>query len=199
MQLDALRQGKAPIGDYVAAYRRIAVALPMTDAATMLHAFRRGLSPLLAAYMHQLNPATIEDAITLVVRMGGVPHGGAGMGSSVPMDLAGLHGDDGAHAQRSAPAGSDHITRDDLAMILAAIQSNHRASGGGNKHAGGTSGTGGGNAPKGRPSIPGFSDEKVKEYMDAGKCFNCGQTDHRSRQCPLPRQNGGGGKASQKN
>ena len=186
--LDALRQGKASVFDYVAAYRRIAVALPTTDAATMLHAFRRGLRTDLAAYVYQYNPATIEDAIQLVVRMGAAGSlGGAGAG--VPMDLASscLGGEEPA-----AASGGDLVTRDELAMMLAAMQNGYRSGG---DHRGGGGFAGVGAQQRGQlPVIKGMTETQVKEYMAAGKCFACASTAHTSRGCHLRRRDPSTGK-----
>jgi hypothetical protein len=39
---------------------------------------------------------------------------------------------------------------------------------------------------------------QVQEYMDAGKCFGCGSTDHQSRKCPK-RKEGANGRVSWSN
>ena len=187
-QLDVLHQGKGTIYDYVAAFRRIAVALPMTDPATMLHAFHRGLTPFLARYMHQVNPATIEDAISLVVRMGTPAAAAAGAGAA--MDLNHAETDD---EPRAASSGSGPVSRDEWTALLNALQSGGYRGGG--DHRGGSR-SDARQPGRGLPVITGMTPAQVNEHMEAGKCFGCHHTGHSSRNCHLRVKDAQTGKVS---
>jgi Retrotransposon gag protein len=190
--LATLEQGKHSINDYVAIFRRLIVAVPTMDAESQLFAFTHGLNKTLYMLSRQVMPATLEEAISLAVRMGtaapSMSSTPSGSGNS-PMDLSALLAElDGREAESTtAPSAEAKVTRAEYTTLLAAIQqSNNRRGGdsaGSNRGAQGASG--GFEGPRGLPRVKGFSPEKVQHYMDANKCFGCHKVGHRSGECPL--------------
>ena len=197
-QLDALRQGKMHINEYVAAFRRIVVSLPTTDKATLMHAFRRGLVQSLAVYVYQANPSTIEETYALVARMGSAAApGGAAAGSGSMMDLAAMGGEYEQPPDEST--GSVPVTRDELASaVLAAMQQYHGGGGGvGRQQARSASAQPGGQRPL--PKVSGLTPAQVEDYMRTGKCFVCGKAGHSARFCPDRPAHSGAKPSGQKN
>ena len=189
-QLFALEQGRAPINDYVASFRRLVVALPTMDADTRMFQFRRGLTPALRLQLLQAAPTTLEAAISLAVRVGSsqLQMEGAAAAAAAPllpsaMDLSAMLGVE-AQGNPDAP-----ITQGQFAMLLAAM---HGSYGGGTSGVGAGGGGHGSNGSRGPPRVPGFTPEKVKQYMAAGMCFGCDATDHRSPDCPQKRVDAAG-------
>lgn len=174
-QLHGLVQGNRPINDYVASFRRLIVAIPSMDGASQLFQFVHGLKPTLAHYLRMTPPQSVEEAIGMVVRMGAPTLGAT---SSSAMDISAMDG------ERNAPATAAPVSREEYNLLLAAIQQQSRGNGSGSNGRGAQGASGGFRGPKPLPRINGFTETKVKEYMDAGKCFGCGQTGHQSRACP---------------
>ena len=187
-RLHSLSQDKSSINDYVSNFRRLIIAIPSMDAASQMFAFVRGLKPALQTHHRQAQPLTLELAIALAVRMGtGIPGQSAASaashyGASAAMDLSAMRAElDDEDSESTASADGDApVTRSEFAMLLAAI---HRNNGSGSNGRGAQGASGGFHPPRGPPKIYGFSEEKVQEYMDAGQCFGCGSTKHRSREC----------------
>ena len=190
----ALEQGKHSVNDYVASFRRLAVALPTTDAETLMFQFRRGLHPSLRMHLLQAQPATLDAAIALAVRMGSA-HGAAPPGGA--MDLSAMRAElDGYDAEAHDGSREEApISRAEFATLLAAIQQS-RSNGSGSNGRGAQGASGGYHGPRGLPRIAGFSEEKVKRYMEANLCFGCESTEHRSRACPRRRIDPTTGKVS---
>ena len=182
-KLFSLEQGKnQSVNDYVASFRRLAVALKSTDSETLMFQFRRGLSHHLRVHLVQQQPATIDAAIALAVRMGAA-HGAAAASSSSGMEINALGAGDGEAGESAAASSDAPIGRVELFAILAAMQAG-RNNGSGINGRGAQGASGGFHGPKPLPKISGFSEEKVRKYMDAGMCFGCDAKDHTSRVCP---------------
>jgi hypothetical protein len=191
--LATLEQGKHSINEYVAIFRRLIVAVPTMDAESQLFAFTHGLNKHLYMLSRQVMPTTLEAAISLAVRMGtaapSMSSTPTGPGHS-PMDLSVLRAELDGHEAGSltAPSAETPVTRAEYTTLLAAIQQSNNRNG-----AGGNQGTSGGfQGPRPLPRFKGFSPEKVKEYMDANKCFGCNQIGHRSTGCPKRKVDGNG-------
>jgi uncharacterized membrane protein YgcG len=204
-KLLALSQGKQSVNDYIDAFRRLLVRVPTMSGDDRFHQFRRGLRPAIALQIDMQGITTLDAAITRAAQIGGrleiaqAASSSSSGGSSAPMELdniEGLEGDTSATNDADAP-----VTQSQLKLLLAAMQDNRR--GGRGAGAGGSSSGGGNNRHHGGrsyglPRMPHLSEDQVKEYMAAGKCFGCGATDHTSRGCPK-RKKGPDGRVSWSN
>lgn len=213
-RLMALSQGKASVHDYVSAFRRLMVAVTGMSEVDRLFHFTRGLRPAIATQLRIHNVQSVDDAIDMAVRIGAlgemavqqagaVAPGGAGVhGGATAMDLdalANVEGleretDDGCSSSSASASPDAPVTRSDLHALLNALREERRAQpsrgnrGGRNQR------------PRGLPTVPHLSEQQVREYLDAGKCFGCGvKTDgpggHYSNRCPR-RQTDANGRVS---
>ena len=191
-KLCALVQGRASANDYIAAFRRLLPAVPNMGEEDRLFHFMRGLRPAIAAQLRIHNARTLEAAVEMAARIGSLSElslaaTGAGAASAAhaahaPMELdaldltAGVEGLEPAHTG----AAPDRVARveQQLQALLNALREGGRA--------GAASASEGRGRPRfgGPPRIPHLTPTQVREYMDAGKCFGCGRTDHQSRACP---------------
>jgi len=209
-KLYALTQGKQTINEYVDHFRRLLARIPDMGAPDQLHQFRRGLRPAIVMQLDvQMPPiTTLSDAINLAVRVGSrfdmaASSSSSGSsssgGSGAPMELdniEGLESDTNATNNADAP-----VTQSQFKLLLAAMQDNRRGgrgAGAGSSSSGGSNNRHHGGRPYGLPRMPHLSEEQVKEYMAAGKCFGCGAKDHTSRDCPK-RKKGADGRVSWSN
>jgi hypothetical protein len=204
-KLLALSQGKQSVNDYIDAFRRLLVRVPTMGDDDRFHQFRRGLRPAIALQIDMQGITTLDAAITRAAQIGGrlessQAASSSSSGGSAPMELdniEGLEGDTNATNDADAP-----VTQSQFKLLLAAMQDNRR--GGRGAGAGSSSSNGGGNnrhhggRPYGLPRMPHLTEEQVKEYMAAGKCFGCGAKDHTSRDCPK-RKKGADGRVSWSN
>jgi uncharacterized membrane protein YgcG len=205
-KLLTLTQGKQSVHEYVDAFRRLLIRVPSMSNDDRLFQFIRGLRPAIGLQLRVHGVATLDDAIAMAARIGGISdsvqhvhaQGGSAASSSAPMELDMLAGIEGLEADTSSATDAP-ITRAELQLLLNAIREGHRGTGasssssssnrqggdraGGNRGAQGASG--GFQGPRGLPRIKGFSPEKVQQYMDANKCFGCHNVGHRSSECPL--------------
>lgn len=144
--------------------------------------------------------ATLEQAIAMATRIGGLREMQAGAAfappaaassssapGSAPMDLdalnaMGLENVEGLEAETAsaAPAVSDVAAlRNEMRQMLNAMREERRSN-----NRGGGAGSASSRPPRSLPRVPHLTPEQVKEYMDAGKCFGCGSTEHSARGCP---------------
>ena len=197
-KLRALTQGKTSIHAYVSAFRALLVAVPTMAEDDRLFAFRSGLQPAIAMQLQVQGVNTLEAAIAMATRMGsfGDAHAAAAAGraasghfpaassssASAPMDLSNVEGLEGDSDETgaSAPEAGLAELRAEMRQMLNAMRSARGGSSGAGAGARGARGGFSSNLPR----IPHLSPLQVKEYMDAGKCFVCGSTEHRSRDCP---------------
>jgi hypothetical protein len=194
-KLACIRQGRRSVHVYIAAFRELLDAVPTMHADDRLAFFLRGLEPEISKALHLHGVATLETAIAMATRHGSIGehlaaanHGASAAAAGragAPMDLDAIEGLEG-ETDEDAP-----ITRAQMMQMLNAMREERKS-----PHAGGAGGGGRGRfRPFGPPRMPHLTPEQVKAYMDAGKCFGCGSTDHRSRQCPK-RKVGADGKVS---
>jgi len=207
-KLLALSQGKQSVNDYIDAFRRLLVRVPTMSDDDRFHQFRRGLRPAIALQIDMQGITTLDAAITRAAQIGGrlenaqaaSSSSSSSSGSSAPMELDNIEGLEGdTNATNNADAS---VTQSQFKLLLAAMQDNRRSGRGAG--AGSSSSNGGGNnrhhggRPYGLPRMPHLSEDQVKEYMAAGKCFGCGAKDHTSRDCPK-RRKGADGRVSWSN
>jgi len=192
-KLHALTQGKASVHAYVSAFRALLVAVPDMGDADRLFAFQRGLQPAIALQLQVHGVPTLEEAIAMAARIGSfgdahaasraafAPSAASSSSASAPMDLSNVESyEEDADA---ADEGSIAELRAEMRQMLNAMREQR----GGRSARGGAAGAGAsarGGFSSNLPRIPHLSPLQVKEYMDAGKCFVCGSTEHRSRECP---------------
>jgi hypothetical protein len=183
-QLDRLAQGSRGVNDYIADFQRLRTALPGMAEEDALYAFERGLRRELAVELRKQGVATLQEAIALVARVGGLLQATAAGGphserrSSVhQMDV-----DDGDGAASSL---DERIQR---AVLNAMRERDGGSSGLGAKtqtHQGYTQerrrGGGGGFGP---PQIPGVPAHVMEQRRADNLCFRCGSGAHQSRECP---------------
>lgn len=165
-----LTQGRGTVNDYVASFRRLLIAVPSTDDATILFLFLRGLNSKTRELLRASGVATLDAAITMAVRVGTpMQHAAAAAGPpSDPMDLSAIS------------AGHGSLTASEPPIIL----SEARASLAAMHH-------GGGRYDVSTPSRPlierdsRFTVQRLEEYMDEHRCFGCHRVGHGLRSCPL--------------
>jgi len=161
--------------------------------------FIRGLRTTTATHLTVQGVSTLDAAIIMAARVGGLAEraGGAAAPSNEHTAHGGAHG--GAPALNNIE-GLDEDAEDtkgiraELHQLLNAMREQRygggRGGGGGSGGLGGFGGhrggggAGGSDRPHGRPVIRGMTDAQVLEYMENEKCFACGNKGHRSRQCP---------------
>jgi hypothetical protein len=181
MKLFGLTQGRSSINDYVAAFRRLLVSVPNTDAETTLFQFLRGLNDKTREHIRSQGISTLDAAINMAVRVG-TPMPSSGASSSAAMDLSAL-----LAAVQTSPDAAPSEEPVTLAMVLAAIQQSKgpvRSHGAGSSR-GAQGASGGVSGPRPLPRIKGFSEDKVRKYMEENRCFGCDKIGHGSRECPL--------------
>lgn len=196
-KLASLTQGKASVNDYVAAFRRLLVAVPDMAEADRLFQFTRGLRPAIATQLRVHGVKTLDAAVEMAARIGSLVELSALAGAtssasapSAPMELDALLNVEGLERETNAgpvptvPGPHTPVTQAQFAELLNAMREQRRA-----RPAG--AGAEGQARPKGLdprdrrlPRIPHLTPVQVKEYMDNGKCFSCGSKEHTSRGCP---------------
>jgi hypothetical protein len=185
-QLLALQQGKGSAAVYVGAFTRLVGGVAATmSPEDQLFQFLRGLNPELAKLVAMSDAKTLIDAQTVAVRVGttmSASSSSSSSGGGNEMDVNNIEGLEKETADdetgSDAPVTQKQMQQQ-LHQMLAAIQSQHRGGGSSNP-----SRSKDAYVPRGLPVIKGMTPQQVKAYMDAGKCFGCGSTDHLGRNCP---------------
>jgi hypothetical protein len=184
--LDKLHQGTKSTADFISTFTGLVSRVPGMTEEEKIHIFLRAVRPATSTQLQLHDVATLDAAIKMASRMGGIGelHAAAasGGGGGAAMDLSNIEG-------LEADTGSSvSISRAEYTELLHAMREQRRAGGssrGGSSSAASSSGS---YRPRGLPVIATLTPVQVKEYMDAGKCFSCASTDHRSRECPTKKK-----------
>ena len=191
-QLRALEQGKGSVQTYAARFTQLVALVPAMDVGSQVFEFIRGLNPSVRAHVDEIDHVTLESAVERAVRFGtrqARSIGGPGGSSAMELDVIGIEGlepdnttdcDSHAHAPSQPTPSADQATLQaavlsQLNAILSSVRNNNNSNNRGGRQQ---------QPRRGLPVIPHLTPSQVKAYMDAGRCFGCGSTDHRSRQCP---------------
>lgn len=199
LALDSFRQGaKQSVADYISAFRRLLVAVPDMGESDRVHQFVRGLRQPAQSQLLIHGVATLDKAIEMASRVGSLALYAAssataagmsnahGAGHRDAMDLSGIEGLEQSTDGDDADDAAAPITRGELRKMLNAMQQ---------QRSGGASNRGGKRAPFGRggrsggpPRISGLTEAQVKERLEGGLCFLCGEAGHRKFDCPKNKQ-----------
>ena len=208
-QLHNLRQ----VGDvnvYIAEHQRLSALIPKMDDATALHSFEHGLRADIAEKLRVQGVSTLDEAITMAARIGGLT-------SAAPVRATGSTGSSHGYApsrlhQMDAMEDVDAPTQQTAMDVrlnrleqtmhqtlnqLQTFAAGHAGVGAktqtrrGYQQAQGGSQQGGPRPSrpfqaKMAPTIPGVPDDVVRSRWDNRLCLRCGQGDHRSVACPNP-------------
>jgi Retrotransposon gag protein len=198
-QLDRLQQGSRPINDYIAEFQRLHTQLPSMAPDDALYAFERGLRRDLAEKLRVQGVTTLQDAIALAARVGGLLQNSAGAAQSSRSAAANqMDVDDGDGAslderiQRavlnalSSGAHGSGAGMGAKSQTQRGYQQERSAPGGrGGSRGGRVGGRFGGRGGAGVSfTIPGVPAAIVEQRRAAGQCFRCGSGEHRSMECP---------------
>jgi hypothetical protein len=196
-QLLALQQGGRHVNDYIADFQRLHTLLPSMAEEDALHLFERGLRRELAEKLRVQGVSSLQDAIAMAARVGGllhaptVPHGrtaavnqmevddgdGASLGERITQLQATLNAMQAQRAQGGAGAGLGAKTQTQRGYA------NDRGGRGGAR--GGRSGRFGGQDGAARvPKVPGVPATVVEQRRAAGQCYRCGSSEHTRFECP---------------
>jgi hypothetical protein len=194
-QLDKLQQGSRGINEYIADFQRLTTQIGMASLGqeNALYAFERGLRRELAVELRKQGVATLQEAIALTARVGGLMQS-----SAAPQGRQSLHqmdvDDDGSVSleQRIQQAVLNAMQSQGNSGMGAKTQTQRGYSqereqrGGARNGRGGQSGGRGGRfgMRSGPPAVPGVPEHVVRERYHAQQCLRCGQGGHNSHACP---------------
>lgn len=199
-QLDKLQQGSRDVNEYIADFQRLSTQIGLSSLGeeNALYAFERGLRRELAVELRKQGVDTLQSAIALAARVGGLlqaVNGGAQHGgrnaTANQMDID--DGDGSAIRLDRIEAALNMLTSgaqgDNAAGMGAKTQTQRgyqqeRNTGGRGGSRGGRGGRFGGGGPRGPPLVPGVSADIVRQRLDAQQCVRCGGDGHRSPACP---------------
>lgn len=204
-QLDRLTQGTRGVNDYIADFQRLRAQLPDMGEADALHAFGRGLRADLLQKLREHNVATVQAAIELAARIGGLRT----TATSAPSSATNPHGRAAiAHQMEMGSDGSEESLDDRISRAVLNAMQTQQSSGssvssgsgvgaktqtqrgyanerGGSQRGRGRGGRFGGQQRSfGPPVVPGVPEEVVRRRLDAQQCVRCGDEGHRSPACP---------------
>ena len=186
-QLDKLSQGSRSVNDYISDFQRLRTQLPSMAEEDALYAFERGLRRDLAEKLRVQGVETVQAAIAMAARVGGLTQAAAARPSLHQMDI-----NDGDGSQPP---------KEIWQALLNAMQAQNGGNGTGAKtqthrgythereHSGGAGRGGRGGrtgrfAPRGPPTVPGVPEQVVQRRWDAKQCLRCGEGGHNSHACP---------------
>jgi hypothetical protein len=183
LALDSLRQGsKQSVHDYTSAFRRLLVSVPDMSEADKVHRFVQGLRGAAQTQLIVHGADTLDKAIAMAARVGSLAQyaaSSAAVAGSTPMELAAmLRPGDSGDADASDDDANAPVTRGEWKQLLAAMQQRHSSPSQGAKRAPF------GRGSRGAPRVSGLTAAQVRERLDSGLCFVCGEAGHRKYDCP---------------
>ena len=193
-QLDKLQQGSRGINEYIADFQRLATQIGMASLGqeNALHAFERGLRRELAVELRKQGVATLQEAIALTARIGGLMQSNA-----APQNRQSLHQMDVDDRNDGSASRLDRIEAALNAMATrntdgmgAKTHTHHgytqqrESQRGGHGRGGARGGGRGGFRPRATPEVPGVPEHVVRQRWDAQQCIRCGSGEHVARACP---------------
>jgi hypothetical protein len=195
-QLRTLRQGARNVNEYIADFQRLRALLLDMSEADALFAFESGLSANLAEKLRVQGISTVQEAIALAARVGGLTQ--AAGSSATQQGRSSLHQmdiDDGSGAAASlderiqravlnAMHARDNSSGASKSQMHHGYTQERQQSGSGGGRGIARSGRGGRFAPRGPPPVPGVPEQVVQRRWDAKQCLRCGDGGHNSHACP---------------
>ena len=197
--LKVLVQGKKSIDDYIATFTRLSNKVKDLTDKTKAWMFMDGLKTDIRQHLKVIGITGYAEAIEAAARVGGAlstptsrdSNASVSRSSAAPMELDALSC---ADSDEPANPQADKMN-DTVQLLLAAIgrmsPNSNRGSNNSNRGRSYTNNSREGmtanstNFPsRNLPRINHLSPVQVKDYMDAGKCFQCGDKNHQSRACP---------------
>jgi hypothetical protein len=191
-QLRTLRQGSRNVNDYIADFQRLRTLLPTMSEDDALHAFESGLSASLAEKLRVQGVSSVQEAIAMAARVGGLIQSSAPQPSRSSLHHMDIDDGDGAVASlddRIAKAVLNAMHARDNGGMGAKTQTHRgytqeRERSGSAGRGGARGGRGGRFAPRGPPVVPGVPEHVVQRRWDAQQCLRCGEGGHNSHACP---------------
>jgi hypothetical protein len=194
-QLDKLQQGGRGINEYIADFQRLTTQIGMASLGqeNALYAFERGLRRELAVELRKQGVATLQEAIALTARIGGLMQSSAAPQGRQSLNQMDVDDSSGASLdQRIQQAVLNAMQSQGSNGMGAKMQTQRGYSqereqrGGGRGGRGGQSGGRGGRFGQrsGPPVVPGVPESVVRQRLDAQQCVRCGGEGHRSTGCP---------------
>jgi len=191
-QLDKLQQGSRGVNEYIADFQRLTTQIGMASLGqeNALHAFERGLRRELAMELRKQGVTTLQEAIALAARVGGLMQSSAaqpGRSSLNQMDI-----DNGEQPPKEIWQALLNAMQPRDTSGLGAKTQTHRGytqerernAGGAGRGGARGGGRGGRFAPRGPPTVPGVPGHVVQRRWDAQQCLRCGEGGHNSHACP---------------
>ena len=185
-QLHRLEQGNRHINAYIADFQRLCTLVPSASEGDRLFQFERGLCTDLAEKLRVQGVTTLQEAIALAARVGGlstallssVNRSGA---APVTGRIHQMETDDGNQQSQQ----NERMNRIEAALNALHTRGNSNQPGPGVKNHG-SRGSQQQRQPRPLPqfSIPGVPDEVLKQRWASKQCLRCGGADHRSMACP---------------
>jgi hypothetical protein len=193
-QLDKLQQGSRGVNEYIADFQRLTTQIGMASLGqeNALHAFERGLRRELAVELRRQGSTTLQEAITLAARVGGLLQ--CAPQNRQSLNQMDVDDSDGASLEdriQRAVLNAMHA-RDSSGGGMGAKTQTHRGYTHERERNAGSAGRGGARggsrggrfAPHGPPVVPGVPEHVVRQRLDAQQCVRCGGQGHRSPACP---------------
>jgi hypothetical protein len=149
-----------------------------------LFAFERGLRRELAVELRKQGVASLQDAIAMAARVGGLMQSSAGQQGRPSLNQMDIDDGDGAQPPKEI-----------WQALLNAMHARDNGGGSakGHMHRGytqerernaGRGGRGSRSSGFGPPVVPGVPEQVVRQRLDAQQCVRCGGDGHRSTGCP---------------